>query len=69
MEDSTEATQLSVEAKIDSFAEGDLEHATEILSSLWEIINKDEDVTVPPNSPPSSVSPFQSVLPALYRSA
>jgi len=69
MKDSTEATRLSADEKIDSFAEGDLEHATEVLSSLWEIVNKDGDITVPPNSPPSSVSPFQFVLSALYGSA
>ena len=70
MENSTtEATRLSVDEKIDSFSEGDLEHATEILSSLWEIANKDGDITVTPDSPPSNVSPFQFVLPALYGSA
>ena len=38
MEDSTaEATCLSVEEKVDRFVEGDLEHAGEILSALWEI--------------------------------
>ena len=48
MEDSTtEATRVSFEKKIDSFAEGDLEHATEVLSALWEIVNGDEEVTAP----------------------
>ena len=48
MEDSTpEATRVSVEEKVDSFTEGDLEHAGEILSGLWEIANKDEDGELP----------------------
>lgn len=70
MEDSTtEATRASVDEKIDSFAEGDLEHATEILSALWEIVNNDGDITAPSSTPPSSVSRFGFVLTALYRSA
>ena len=60
MEDSTaEATQASIDRKIDSFVEGDLEHATEFLSALWEIGNKDGDTDAPPNTSPV-VSPFRS---------
>ena len=48
MEDSTpEATRVSVEEKVDCFAEGDLEHAGEILSGLWEIANKEEEPKLP----------------------
>ena len=60
MEDSTtEITRASVEKKIDSFVDGDLAHATETLSALWEIVNKDGDIKAPSNNPPS-VSLFRS---------
>ena len=49
----TETTRAKVEEKIDSFSEGDLEHATEILSTLWEIASKDGDVQVPSNATPA----------------
>ena len=59
MEDSTaETTRISVAEKVDSFAEGELEHAKDILSALWEIANKDTDVK-PPEGTSSTVSPFQ----------
>jgi len=59
MEDSTtETTRASVDKKIDSFFEGDLEYATEMLSALWEIATKDGDVKAPSNdSPAVSLSP------------
>ena len=43
----TEATRASVEEKIDDFVEEGLEHATEMLSASWEIVNKEGDVTAP----------------------
>ena len=59
MEDSTtEATRVSVEEKVDSFVEGELERAGEIISALWEIANKDGGVE-PPKSTSSTVSPFR----------
>ena len=58
MEDSTtEVTRVGVNKKIDDFVEGALEHATEILSALWEIVSKDGDITVPSNTSPA-VSPL-----------
>jgi hypothetical protein len=54
--DSTAATRLNVEKKIDSFVEGDLEHATEAFTTLWKIANKDGNVAAPPNALPA-VSP------------
>ena len=54
----TETTRASVDKKIDSFVEGDLEHVTEMLSALWEIVNKDGDVKAPTNTPPT-VSPLR----------
>ena len=55
-EDSTmEMTRASVNEKADSFAEGDLEHATEVLSALWEIAIKGGDIKPPANTP-SAVS-------------
>ena len=60
MEDSTtETTRASVDKKIDSFVEGDLEHATDLLSALWEIVNKDGDIKAPSNTSPA-VSSFSS---------
>jgi len=59
VEDSTtEATQASVEKKIDNFVEEGLEHATEMLSALWEIVNKDGDIKAPENTS-SAVRQFQ----------
>ena len=59
MEDSTtEATQASVEKKIDSFVEEGLEHATEMLSTLWEVVNKEGDIKAPENTS-SAVSQFR----------
>ena len=56
MEDSTtETTRAGVEGKIDSYVDGDLEHATEVLSALWEIVNRDGEIKAP-LSTPSSVS-------------
>ncbi|KAF9642138.1 hypothetical protein BDM02DRAFT_3264568 [Thelephora ganbajun] len=44
----TEITRLSVDVRIDSFARGHLEHATEMLSALWDIAsNDDKDITAP----------------------
>ena len=51
MEDSTMATtRASVNKKVHSFVEGDLEHATEVLSALWEIANKGGDIGSPANT-------------------
>ena len=62
MEDSTtETARASVEKKIDSFVEDGLEHATEMLSALWEIVNKDGDIKAPANTS-SAVSQFQCCL-------
>ncbi|KAF9646805.1 hypothetical protein BDM02DRAFT_3118097, partial [Thelephora ganbajun] len=55
MEDSTtETTRASVDKKIDSFVEGDLEYATEMLSALWEIANKEGDITAPSKAAPAA---------------
>lgn len=62
MEDATtESTRTNVDKKIDSFVEGDLEYATEILSELWEIANKDGEVKAPSSTVPAvSLSVFLS---------
>ena len=63
MEDSTtEATRVSFDKKTDSFAEGDLEHATEVLSALWEVVNSDGEIEAP-SSTPSIVSPLEFAIP------
>ena len=65
MEDSTtEKTRASVDKMIDSFVEGDLEHATEMLSALWEIANKSGDIKAP-----SNISPAVSLSSSLYHAA
>ena len=54
MEDSTtEVTGITVDQKIDSFAEGGLEHAAEIIVALLEIANKDDDIKSPANTSPA----------------
>ncbi|KAF9785425.1 hypothetical protein BJ322DRAFT_829340 [Thelephora terrestris] len=50
--DSSDATRVRVEEKLDSFAKGDLEHAAEMLSTLWKIANKDGNITAPSNPSP-----------------
>jgi len=52
-----ETTCASVEEKVKSFAEGELEHATEIISALWEIANKDDEIKAPADTS-SAVSSF-----------
>jgi hypothetical protein len=63
--DSTDATRVRVEKKIDSFVEGDLEHATEMLSALWKIANKDGSITGPSNTSPVVNLSFVFPLPVL----
>ena len=58
VEDSTTATGTSIEEKIDAFVQGDLEHAAEMVSELWKIVNGDEDVKAPSNTAPA-VSPLR----------
>ena len=64
MGDSADATRVRVEKKIDSFVEGDLEHATEMFSALWKIANKDGNITAPSNSSPAVSSLFACILPS-----
>ena len=65
MEDSTtEITRASVDERI----EGDLGHAAEVLSALWEIANRDDDtvneasVTETPSSTLPAVRHFRFSL-------
>ena len=67
--DSADATRVRVEKKIDSFVEGDLEHATEMLSALWKIANKDGNITAPSNPSPVVSSLFACILPSATWSA
>lgn len=50
IEDLTETTRATFDKKIDSFAEGGLEHVAGMLSTLWEIVNKPGDITGPSKS-------------------
>ena len=62
-----ETTRARVNQKIDSFAQGGLEHATGILSALWQVVNEDGDIAATLKTPPA-VSPFQFCLfPAVAR--
>ena len=68
MEDSTtEATRTGIDKKIDNFVEGDLEHATEILSALWAIANNDDDIKAPSNTPTPVSSVRFCLLPGVIR--
>ena len=60
MDDSTtETIRESFEKKVCSFVDGDLDHAVEMLSALWDIATNDEDVTAPESGALSTVSSFQ----------
>lgn len=63
--DSTETTRTNVEKKIDSFAQGDLPHATEMLRALWKTANKEEPIEAPSNVS-SKASPFFCVASSRY---
>ena len=53
----TIATRASFDSNFDRFARGELGHATEMLSTLWEVINRDGEIRTPSNtSPPSNTS-------------
>ena len=59
IEDPTETIRASFNKKIDSFAEGRFEHVTEMLSTMWDILNKSGDITVPSTK---SVPPLPSLV-------
>jgi len=59
MEDPTTCT--SVCKKIDSLVEEGLEHATEVVSALWDIANNDDYVKAPAKTQPP-VRPLQFFL-------
>jgi hypothetical protein len=51
LEGKTEAIRTGVEKKIDRFSEGDLGHATEVITALWKVAHKDGGVTAPSSAP------------------
>jgi len=57
----TGTTRVSFDKKIDSFTKGTLEHATEMLSMLWGVMNQDGEIKAPSNTSPT-VSLFQSCI-------
>jgi len=59
-----EKTRASLDDKVDSFAKGELEHATEMLSTFWEVINRDGEF-----KPPSNTLPAVSLGVAFFRVA
>jgi len=57
----TEKTRTNFNKKIDRFVKGELEHASEMLSVLLEIVSRDGDINAPSGARPA-VSPFQPCL-------
>lgn len=51
VESTTRATPIGIGDKIESFVGGDLGHAAGVVSELWDVLNKDEDITVPSDTP------------------
>ena len=64
MNDSTRSTRASFDKKIDSFVKGELEYAKEMLSALWEIVNKDGDITAPSYASPAVSLSHPCLLPS-----
>jgi hypothetical protein len=58
-----ETTRTSFRKKIESFAKGELEHAAEMLSTLWGIINKDGEIKAPSDASPAVSSSLSCLLP------
>jgi len=46
-------TRISLNSKFNSFSKGELGHATEMLSKLWEVINRDGEIKTPLNTSPA----------------
>ena len=49
-------TRISFNSKFNSFAKGELGHATEMLSTFWEVINRDGELKALSDTSPA-VSP------------
>ncbi|KAF9779228.1 hypothetical protein BJ322DRAFT_449548 [Thelephora terrestris] len=64
VEDWTGEMRMRVEKKIDSFAEGNLQYATETVSALWELVKRDMDI----NAPSIASATSQTKSPAHWRS-
>ena len=63
MEDTTDTTRASIDKKIDSFVRGELVHAEEMLSTLWEVMGQPGDITALSNFLPARfVSPSPSLV-------
>lgn len=60
------ATEINLDKKIDSFFEGDLEDGAEVLSALWEILNRGGNINAPSNASPSVSQIRFSSLPASH---
>ena len=67
--DTTEAICTGVEKKIDSFFDGDLEHATEMISALWKVANGDGNVADPSTPSPAVSSSQVTFFPPQYSDA
>ena len=53
VQDWTEDTRTSIEKKLDSFVEGNLEHATGMVSALWGVLKKDGEIMGPSSTLPA----------------
>jgi len=70
MEDPTmEVIRASVDKKIDRFIEGELGHATEMLSALWDIANTEGEVEGPSNTESTPTSAQTPTLLASVKTA
>ena len=57
VEDWTGDIRTKIENKIDDFIGGDIQHAVEMVSALWKVVNEDGDIESPPSFP-VTVGPF-----------
>jgi len=63
-------TRISFNSNFDSFPKGELGHATEMLSTLWGVINRDGEIKTPSNiSSPLNTSSAVSLGVAFFRVA
>ena len=63
--ESSRIVREKLEEKIDSYAAGELDHAVDIISSIWEISRKGDVITEAPDRSPVSSPPSRSPSPWL----
>ena len=63
--ESSRTVREKLEQKIDSYAAGELDHAVDIISSIWEISRKGDAIAKAPDWSPVSSPPSRSPSPWL----